>query len=357
MKLTEFLIRERNWSITYLSAIIPAVTLRLRPILRRFYRRRVFVLALAAIIPVGVGVNLIAYMQARAMTHFVVGGDRTRPPESLGFLRRIEIILVGVRVPRPINDETPSDVGLSFETFRFGGAAGDDCEAWYIRAKNSKGLCIAFHSYAASKSSLLQAAMAFHEMGYDVLLVDFRGSGGSRGNDTTIGYREAEDTAAAVDFAFHRWPRESQVLYGQSMGGAAILRAVAELHVQPSAVIIESSFDRMLSTVENRFHAMGLPAFPLAKLLVFWGGEQFGYSAFDLNPADYAKRVHCPVLMMQGGLDRRVTDAQARNLFDHLAGPKRFELFDNAGHCAFLETDPDRWNKAVAGFLANSLHR
>jgi alpha-beta hydrolase superfamily lysophospholipase len=314
-------------------------------------------LAFAAMILSVAGVNFIAYMQARAMTHFVEGGDRTRPPESLGFLRRIEIILVGVRVPRPTDDANPSDVGLPFETFRFGGQGGDDCEAWFIRAKNSKGLCIAFHSYAASKSSLLQPATAFHDLGYDVLLVDFRGSGGSRGNDTTIGYREAEDAAAAVDFASHKWPRESEILYGQSMGGAAILRAVGELHVQPSAVIIESTFDRMLSTVENRFHAMGLPAFPLARLLVFWGGEQFGYSAFNLNPADYATQVHCPVLMMQGSLDRRVTDAQARNLFDHLAGPKQFELFDNAGHCAFLEMAPDRWNKTVAGFLANSLHR
>ncbi len=312
-------------------------------------------MALTAMILGVVGVNFIAYMQARAMTHFVEGGGRTRPPESLGFLRRIEIILVGVRIPRPINGENPSDVGLPFETFRFGGLAGDDCEAWFIRAKNSKGLCIAYHAYASSKSSLLEPAMAFHEMGYDVLLVDFRGSGGSRGNDTTIGYREAEDAAAAVDFASHKWPGESEILYGQSMGGAAILRAVAELHVQPSAVIIESTFDRMLSTVENRFHAMGLPAFPLARLLVFWGGEQFGYSAFDLNPADYATHVHCPVLMMQGGLDRRVTDAQARNLFDHLAGPKQFELFDNSGHCAFLEEDPDRWKKTVAGFLANSV--
>jgi uncharacterized protein len=333
------------------------MTLRLRPILQRFHRRRVFVLALAAMIVGVVGVNFIAYMQARAMTHFVEGGDPTPPPESLGFLRRIEIILVGVRIPRPTNGETPSDLGLSFDTVRFGGRGGDDCEAWFIRAKNSKGLCIAFHAYASSKASALGAAKAFHEMGYDVLLVDFRGSGGSRGNDTTIGYREAEDVAATVNFASQKWPRESEILYGQSMGGAAILRAVAELRVQPSAVIIESTYDRMLSTVENRFHAMGLPAFPLARLLVFWGGEQFGYSAFDLNPADYATHVHCPVLMMQGGLDPRVTDAQARNLFDHFAGPKQFELFNNAGHCAFLEVDPDRWNRVVASFLANSLHR
>jgi pimeloyl-ACP methyl ester carboxylesterase len=287
------------------------------------------------------------------MNHFVEGGQRTSSPESLGLFQKIKILFVGVHVPRPIDSATPADVKLPFETFKFGGQNHHDCEAWFIPAQNPKGLCIAFHAYAASKSSLLGQAKAFHDLAYDALLVDFRGSGGSRGNDTTHGYREAEDVAAAVDFASHQWPEESEILYGQSMGGAAILRAIADLNVHPSGAIIESSYDRMLSIAENRFHAMGLPAFPLARLLVFWGGWQFGYSAFEQNPADYATRVHCAVLMMQGSLDRRVTNAQARNLFDHLTGARQFELFDNAGHCGFLQADPNRWNRVVAQFLSN----
>ncbi|HEY1923510.1 MAG TPA: alpha/beta fold hydrolase, partial [Tepidisphaeraceae bacterium] len=224
--------------------------------LRRVRRRQVL-LAIFVLFVVGfMAVNVVAYMQARSMTHFISNGERTRPPESLGLLGKIEVLFVGVRIPRPINGVTPASVGLAFETFRFGGAGGDDCEAWFIRAENPKGLCLAFHSYASSKSSLLDAARAFHELGYDVLMVDFRGSGGSRVDDTTIGYREADDVVAAVRFASGRWPGESQVLFGQSMGGAAILRAVADLNVRPSAAIIESTYDRMLSTVENRFHAM-----------------------------------------------------------------------------------------------------
>ena len=38
------------------------------------------------------------------------------------------------------------------------------------------------------------------------------------------------------------------------------------------AVVVESVFDRLLSTAENRFHSMGIPAFPMARLLIFWGG-------------------------------------------------------------------------------------
>lgn len=47
------------------------------------------------------------------------------------------------------------------------------------------------------KASMLPAAKAFHDLGYKVVLVDFRGSGGSTGEGTTVGYREAEDFVKA----------------------------------------------------------------------------------------------------------------------------------------------------------------
>src|SRR5207237_2938162 len=125
--------------------------------------------------------------------------------------------------------------------------------------------------------SLLTPAAAFHEMGYAVLLVDFRGTGGSSGQETTLGVREAADVARAVDYTQHTWPARPLVLYGVSMGAAAIMRAVATEGVHPAALILESPFDRLLDTVANRFHAMGLPAFPAAGLLVFWGSLQQGY--------------------------------------------------------------------------------
>jgi len=303
-----------------------------------------------------VAVNIIAYMQARAMTHYVEGGQRTLAPEKLSFAQKVEVLFTGVRTPRPTDVGSPRDIGLDFQAVRFGYSRGDECEGWYIPCDGAGRVCIEFHAYVSSKSSLLKSARAFHDMGCDVLLVDFRGSGGSVGNRTTLGYDEAEDVAAAVEFVKRRDAGKPVVLYGQSMGGCAILRAVADLEVRPSAVIIESTFDRLLSTAENRFHAMGLPAFPLADLLVYWGGWQLGYSGFKLNPANYAMRVRCPVLMMQGGLDQRVTNSQARNLFDHLAGPREFELFDDCSHCDFLERDGRRWKTNVMGVLNGSVH-
>jgi uncharacterized protein len=64
------------------------------------------------------------------------------------------------------------------------------------------------------------------------------------------------------------------------MGAVAVVRAVAVAPVNPSAVIVEGLYDRILSAIRNRFGSMGLPSFPSAELLAFWGGVQMGFPAF-----------------------------------------------------------------------------
>lgn len=333
-----------------MSDSIVTTTSGVKPRRRRIRR---WLLGLVALLVAGfVGLNVIAFMQARAMTHFAAGGSRTQPPERLTFLQKADILLTGIRVPRPTNRSTPADLGLKFETIRFGGQSNSDCEAWFISCASPKGICLEFPPYTAPKAAVLGPAREFHNMGYDVLMTDFRGVGGSVGDRTTLGYEEANDVAWAAAYARQHWPGERQILYGPSMAGAAVLRAAGQLNVHPSAIIIESAFDRLLSTAENRFHAIGIPAFPSAELLVFWGGVQMGYNGFNDNPVEWAQHVTCPVLMLQGSKDPRVTDEQARNLYDHLAGPRQIEIFSDCGHLQFLAHHPDRWRSTVGDFLA-----
>ena len=316
-------------------------------------RRHPWRTLLVVVAVLAVAVNAIAFVQAWAMTHFVVGGvDRTAAPEQLTVAGKVRVLLTGIRVPRPVNTLSPADVGLAFTTHHVDDH-GLDLETWVVPTDRHRAVVLMVHGYSASKASLLTAAARFHELGCDVVLVDFRGSGGSAGRTTTCGYREADDVAATVADARAHLPRpgEPVVLFGRSMGAAAILRAVGELHVPADGLLLEPPYDRLLSTADNRFHSTGLPAFPLANLLVFWGGVQQGYWAFGLNPAEMAVGVRCPAVVFHGGRDPRVTTPQARAVFDALGGPKQFELFPTAGHCGFREDDATRWQRTIDGFL------
>ena len=302
--------------------------------------------------------NVLAFVQAYTLTHFVQAGSMPRP-DHLSRFGKLGVVLTGVRLGKPHNTTTPASLGLSYETVHYRGADGTEYEAWHIPAGGPpwrhwggpRGVCVMFHGYAGCKATVLREAEVVRRAGYDTFLVDFRGSGGSSGSSTTVGYREADDVAEAVKYVRRNLHPTRLVIYGRSMGAAAALRAVALGKADPDAMVLESPFDRMLTTVAHRFDLVGVPAFPLARLLVFWGGVQQGYWAFANNPVEYARSVKCPTLMMRGGHDPFVRQREAESVFNNIAGTKQLVVFDRAVHEPCVAVDKARWSGRVTDFL------
>jgi alpha-beta hydrolase superfamily lysophospholipase len=297
-----------------------------------------------------VALNVLAYRHARAMTHFLPGGGWKRRPESLTRLEKVRALVGGVYLCRPCLPDRPDTFGLAYQTHAVPGTAGD-LEAWYLPHPSPCGLALVFHGYNTCKARLLPEARCFHDLGYACFLVDFPGCGGSAGDVTTIGYREAEDVTRAVDYARRTWGTRPLTLFGQSMGAAAVLRAIAAHGVRADAVVLECPFDRLLTTVKARFAAIGVPSFPGAHLLVFWGGVQRRFNGFAHNPVAYARRVRCPVLVLHGREDRRVACAEVEAVWRALGGDKRLHVFDGLGHESYAAARPDEWKAQVAAFL------
>jgi dipeptidyl aminopeptidase/acylaminoacyl peptidase len=314
--------------------------------------KRAFRLLVAGLLSAVVSVNILAFMQGTAMTRFVEDGERTARPEQLNLFERVSVILSGVNIPRPRGLSTPAKYKLDFQVHRFANSTNATLEAWHVPGKENLPLVLLFHGYAASKSSLLTNARVFHELGYGALLVDFYGSGGSSGSGTTIGVKEADDVAATVDYARRAWPRRKIVLYGISMGGAAVLRAIAVNGVKPNAVIIEATFDTLLNTGKNRFRAMGLPGSPFAELLLFWGSVQNGFNFFSHDPVDYARSVNCPALVLHGEKDERVSLDEARRIAAAIGEKARFVAFSGVPHMPIVNAQADAWRRDVEKFLA-----
>jgi len=293
-------------------------------------------------------VNWVIYRHARAMTHFVRGPAPEPAGQSLRFkLRRA---LCGATIPRRENQTTPADFGLSYEAHEFPGAVGR-LAAWHIPHPRRDGLVLLFHGYHGCKSHVLREAQAFHEMGYACFLIDFPGCGDSDGHATTIGRRESLDVARTVAHVRERWGDERLVLFGVSMGGAAILRAVAAHRVAPAAVIVECPFDRLVNAVAARCRLVRVPAFPTAHLLVLWGGLRLGFNGFRHNPAEYARGVRCPVLLMNGTRDPKATCDQIEAIRANLAGDKAVHYFEGLEHESYVAKRPEEWKQQVRRFL------
>jgi pimeloyl-ACP methyl ester carboxylesterase len=129
------------------------------------------------------------------------------------------------------------------------------------------------------------------------------------------------------------------------------MKAMDDHDLPVRAVILECPFGSMLRTVENRFRTMGVPAFPMAQLLVFWGGAEQGFNAFAHNPERYARSIKCPALLIYGAKDAKVSPEETAAIFHNLAGPKRLLTLPEAGHENFFLRYPDEWTASVDSLL------
>jgi len=297
------------------------------------------------------GINGLAYSQAYSITHFTNGVVRTKPPAKLTIFEKIRILLLGVRIPKPANQKNPTYYGLDYTELSIEVEDDVTLDAWLIRKKNPKGIAILFHGYAASMESNLTRAVLFRDIGYDTLLVDFRGSGRSTKSYTSLGYAESRDVQATIRYVHEKLDMRKIVLFGQSLGAVAIMTALQDQSTQVQSIILECPFDKLISTTKNRFYAMRIPSFPFAELLVFWGSIIHGYNGFDHNPSSYALKIKVPTLLLHGATDARVRVKEAKSIFANLAGEKSFYLFRDSGHNIDVIKFEKEWKTIVARFL------
>jgi len=307
--------------------------------------RKLFIRILLYSLPVVfIAVNVLAFSHAYKFTHFDRIPELKIAPNNLTLAEKIKYTCTGIDNARPMCKRKP---GVPYETIRI--KSNTELEGWLIRADKPRGTVLMFHGYKAEKSELLDRAYIFRDAGYNTLLVDFMGSGGSGGDEVTIGYHEAQNVTDCYNY-IAKQGEENIILFGISMGAAAIMKSAADGKVQPNAIIIEAPFGSMQQTVNNRFAQMGLPSFPMAHLLVLWGGLQHGFWAFSHNPADYAKKVNCPLMLIYGAQDDRVTLEEIEAIQNNLKGESKLAIYPNAGHVNFLEEYRNQWTNDVLAF-------
>lgn len=237
-----------------------------------------------------------------------------------------------------------------FETRYYKTSSGLQLQAWYMAVPSAKGTVALFHGHGGKKSSLLPEAAAFRHMRYNTLLLDFRAHGNSEGNTSTIGQTEAEDVKLAYDDIVAHGEKNI-ILYGISMGAAAIAKAMHDDSLHAQKIILEMPYASLPQAVEGRLKIMHLPPQPMAALLTFWGGTLHGFWAFNLEPAQYVKAIKCPALLQWGRHDPRVSQAETQELYNNIQSAKKLVVYENSAHESLYKKEPEKWLHEVTSFL------
>jgi len=299
-------------------------------------------------------VNLLAFLHVRSFLRFGSSSVRTAAPEQISALGSARVLFTGGSLPRPVNQRTPAELGLGFETATVRSDDGTTLEAWWVPAQGrTRGRALLFHGYGGSKDQLLEVADWFQGQGLEVGLVDFRGAGGSEGARTTLGWEEAEDVKAMVDAARARGP-EPVIAYGFSMGAAAVARAIGRLGVRLDGAVMEASYQTLPGAVRRRLVLMGLPASPLSETLVFWGGVDSGFNGFALRPVDDVRATSVPLLLLHGEQDRRAPPEDGKALAAAAGAGVELVVLPRTGHQPGIGTRYLEWTQAVTRLVGRA---
>jgi len=202
-------------------------------------------------------------------------------------------------------EATPRSLGLDYEEVKLCASDGIELSAWFVPCEGSRGTVLFCHGNAGNISHRLHLIRMFHELGYAMLIFDYRGYGQSQGSPTEHGtYLDAQ---AAWDWLIERQtPPGRIVLYGESLGGAVAAWLAKEN--APGALVLQSTFTS-LPDVGARVY----PWLPVRLL-----------SRFRYNARSYVAQAKCPVLVAHSPTDEIVPYALGRKLFEAANEPKEF---------------------------------
>ena len=217
---------------------------------------------------------------------------------------------------------SPADYDVAHEEVRLRTDDGVLLHAWWLPVPGARLTAIFLHGNAGNVSYWVEAATVFRDLGWNTLLLDYRGYGRSEGEPTEEGtYLDAR--AAWRHLVEERGVDPSRiVVVGRSLGGG-VATWLAEHH-RIAGLVLEATFTSIADVVAGSLPLPGIRSF-----------VRLGYPSLARMP-----RLSVPLLVVHGRDDELVPFAHGRALFGAATGPKRFVELRGGHNDAFAISRP-----------------
>jgi len=259
---------------------------------------------------------------------------------------------------RSLPVDTPAKYALPYKDVTVTTRDGLKLVGWYIPPKNGA-LVILQHGYKNNRSEMLNEADMLYRHGYGLLISSVRAHDYSEGERITFGIEEMKDLDAWYQFVLtcSEVDPEKIGILGNSYGGMLAIDYAAQ-NKKIKAVATNSAFSSLNDTVETsiRFFT-GLPPFPFAPLILFWGEQEAGFKASEIDATVWIKAISPrPVFLMQGGADTIISTNSGQKLFDAAGEPKELWYDADVPHAQFDTLRAQEFEKRVVAFFDKYLH-
>lgn len=240
-------------------------------------------------------------------------------------------------------NKTPDLYGVAYENIRLITSDGIELAAWYTPSENGALILVA-HGHGEKRSVNQYVMYAQNE--YGVLAWDFRAHGESGGEMSTLGYYEALDVEAALEFVLQQEGMEHIGAWGGSIGGVAVLEA-ASRRVEIEAVVVDSAF----STLEDEVR-LAVTKRAFLPFIRFFAEKETGVDLDLLRPVDRIGDLSPrPIMIIQGETDSMIPADSAQRLYEAAGDPKYLWTEAGVNHVGMHSTYPEKYEETVIGFF------
>jgi fermentation-respiration switch protein FrsA (DUF1100 family) len=246
--------------------------------------------------------------------------------------------------PEPVFQTTPDRLGMKFEELRIpvgSGADQGELYGWWMPAENSVAPTVLYlHGNYRNIGYNVDHTQRLHNLGYNVLLADYRGYGKSTGGkpDEAKVYEDAE---AAWQYLLKvRGVKPQQAfIYGHSLGGAIAID-LAVHHPEAAGLITESTFTSMQAMGELEYGYL-----PVGMLI----NQRF-------ESLQKISKLKIPVLLIHGTWDKKVPVEMAQQLYAAAPQPKTISLIEGGEHSNSATVGWIEYRDAVSAFVKQYAH-
>ena len=216
---------------------------------------------------------------------------------------------------------------------------------------NSKKVAVLCHGYRGTPCrDFSGGAVEVIKLGYNVVLIDERAHGLSKGHTITFGVREVQDAIDWVKYARKRFGEDCELaLIGISMGGNVVLTAADK--VGKAKIIADCPYSSPRIMLRHTIKEMKLPV-PIFYPLLNLSSIIFGHVNLDkVSAYDSIKNTTNKVLIIHGDSDVVVPHFISEDLYKAYPDKIQYELFKGANHGMSYLVDKPRYQKIIRDFL------
>ncbi len=233
-------------------------------------------------------------------------------------------------------------------------------QGWLFPAKNSDRTVIMAHSYGRNRLEFgvqsIDMIKFFMNKGYNVFTFDFRNSGRSEGEESTLGYNEKADLLGAINYVKQQGHKHI-VLLGFSTGASTSILAAAESK-NVDAIIADTPYSDLGGYLEESLNKKThLPAFPFNKTIPISMEIMGGIDAASTSPINSLKELPPAwLLLIHGQRDAEIPVENSRRLYTAYSklNPGKTELWetDAEGSNGSYAAYPERYLEKLSSFLS-----